>query len=55
MKNLENYGTVLGRGSKNTTADTSVDENATAIKRKTEKSKFRPGKHTVIKCITAHM
>jgi len=42
LKNLENYGTVLGRGSKNATADTSVDENATAIKRKTEKSKFRP-------------
>lgn len=42
LKNLEKYGTVLGRSSKTAANETSVDEDTTAIKRKTEKSKFRP-------------
>jgi len=42
LKNLEKYGTVLGKSSKTIAAETNTDENAAAIKRKTEKAKFKP-------------
>merc|ERR1711911_413798 len=42
LKNLEKYGTVLGKSSKTIAAETNIDENAAAIKRKTEKAKFKP-------------
>jgi len=44
LKNLEKYGSVLGRSSKTVAADTNNSSNEpTTIKRKTEKSKFKPG------------
>lgn len=44
LKNLENYGSVLGRASKSGATDskTNSDENFTSVKRKTEKAKFKP-------------
>jgi len=43
LKNLEKYGSVLGRSSKTVAADTNNSSNEpTTIKRKTEKSKFKP-------------
>ena len=55
LKNLEKYGTVLGKSSKTIAAETNIDENAAAIKRKTEKAKFKPGRCNTTKYIAAYM
>ena len=45
LKNLEKYGTKLGRSSKTLAAESSNDQlQQGAIKKKSEKSKLKPGK-----------
>ncbi len=49
LKNLEKYGTKLGRSSKTLVADSNSEELAqSVIKKKTEKPKLRPGMPNIL-------
>lgn len=49
LKNLEKYGTKLGRSSKTLVADTNSEELAQSVmKKKTEKPKLRPGMPNIL-------
>ena len=43
LKNLEKYGTKLGRSSKTLVAEANNDQHAESAKKKVEKPKLRPG------------